>query len=144
MRATLLFSLIFLAYSAGSRAELGGRPETFTEAGATVVTNVASNYITHDITLAMGTHVREYISAKGLVFAVSWDGPFLPDMKAIMGKYFDMMTAESARTSKAGRPQLFLSRPEVVINSSGHMRAFEGGAWIPAELPADFFNNDER
>jgi hypothetical protein len=34
--------------------------------------------------------------------------------------------------------------PEVVINSGGHMRAFEGSAWIPAEFPAGFTADDVR
>jgi len=54
------------------------------------------------------------------------------------------MVAESARGPRAGRSHLAIDRPEVIINSGGHMRAFEGSAWIPAEFPAGFTADDVR
>jgi hypothetical protein len=68
----------------------------------------------------------------------------LPDLKALLGKYFDNMVAESARMPKAGRSRIAINVPEVVINSGGHMRAFEGSAWIPAQFPAGFTAADLR
>lgn len=147
MRATPFFSALLLAYAGVSHAALGGPPEQFNTEGTTVVSSVSStvsNYFTRDTTLATGTHVREYVSRSGVVFAVTWDGPFLPDLKALLGKYFDMMVAESAAAPKAGRSRLAVNRPEVVINSGGHMRAFEGSAWIPAGFPAGFTADDVR
>lgn len=35
-----------------------------------------------------------------------------------------------------------INHPEVVINIGGHMRSFEGEAWIPAEMPAGFTVDD--
>jgi hypothetical protein len=68
----------------------------------------------------------------------------LPNLKALLGKHIDAMVAESARTPRAGRAQLAVNEPEVVIHSGGHMRAFEGSAWIPALLPAGFTADDVR
>ena len=145
MRATPFFSAILLGYAGVSYAALGGLPEQFNTEGTTVVSSVSStvsNYITRDTTLATGTHVREFVSGSGVVFAVTWDGPFLPDLKALLGKYFDTMVAESATMPRAGRSRMAVNRPEVVINSGGHMRAFEGSAWIPAEFPVGFTADD--
>ena len=147
MRATLFFSALLLTYAGVSHAALGGLPEQFNTEGTTVASSVSSagsNYVTRDTTLATGTHVREYVSGSGVVFALTWDGPFLPDLKALLGKYFDTMVAESARLPRAGRSQMAINLPEVVINSGGHMRAFEGSAWIPAEFPAGFTADDVR
>ena len=147
MRAMQFFSALLLAYAGVSHAALGGLPEQFNTEGATVVSSVSSagsNYVMRDTTLATGTHVREYISGNGVVFAIAWDGPFLPDLKALLGKYFDAMVAESARLPRAGRSRMAVDSPEVVINSGGHMRAFEGSAWIPAEFPAGFTADDVR
>ena len=91
-----------------------------------------------DTTLATGTHIRQYVSGQGLVFAITWSGPFLPELKVLLGKYFDLMEVESARTPRAGRSHIAINRREVVINAGGHMRSFEGEAWIPAEMPANF------
>ncbi|MHB1591020.1 MAG: DUF2844 domain-containing protein [Sulfuricella sp.] len=147
MRAAPFFSALLLFYASVSHAALGGFPEQFNTEGTTTVSSVTSagsNYVTRDTTLATGTHVREYISASGIVFAVTWNGPFLPDLKALLGKYFDTMVAKSATRPKAGRSQMAINLPEVVINSGGHMRAFEGSAWIPAQFPAGFTAKDVR
>jgi hypothetical protein len=145
MRALRLFSALLLAYAGAGHAALGGPPtpgsaqETTILSGATLTGSIYATYIT---TLASGTQVNEYVAAPGIVFAVSWSGPVLPDLKALLGKYFDTLVAEQARTPRAGRSHIGVDLPEVVIHSGGHMRAFEGSAWIPAELPAGF-NADE-
>jgi hypothetical protein len=147
IRATPFFSALLLAYAGVSHAVLGGPPEQFNTQGTTVVSGVSSavsNYVTRDTMLATGTHVREYVSGSGVVFAITWDGPFLPDLKALLGKHFDAMVAESARLPRAGRSHITINRPEVVINSGGHMRAYEGSAWIPAEFPSGFTADDVR
>ena len=150
MRAAPLFSAsllaLLLAYAGASHAALGGAPEQF-DAPTTAVPGVSAagtGYLRRDTTLATGTQVSEYVSASGVVFAVTWDGPLLPDLKALLGKYFDAMVAESAKAPRAGRPRIAVNLPEVVINSGGHMRAFEGSAWLPAQLPAGFSVDDLR
>lgn len=146
-RVVPFVSILLLAYAGVSHAALGGLPEQFDTAGTAVVSSLSSampNYTVRDTTLATGTHVREYISAGDIVFAVAWDGPMLPDLKALLGQYFDAMVAESASKPRAGRARIRVSRPEVVIHSGGHMRAFEGSAWIPGQFPAGFTAADVR
>ena len=145
MRVMPFFSALLLAYAGASHAALGESPEQFSTEATTVASNVTAaglKYLTRDTTLATGTRVSEYVSASGIVFAVTWEGPMLPDLKALLGKYFDTMVAESARSPRAGRSRIAVNLPEVVINSGGHMRAFEGSAWIPAEFPAGFSADD--
>ena len=147
MRAAPFISVLLVAYAGASHAALGGPPQQFDMQATAVVSHLTSagtNYLTRDTTLASGTRVREYVSAGGLVFALTWDGPTLPDLKALLGRYFDMIAAESARMPRAGRSSMAINLPEVVINSGGHMRAFEGSAWIPAEFPAGFTAGDVR
>ncbi len=146
MRAALMFSAFLLVCSSISHAALGELPEQFDvqdTAAVSHVTPAGASYIMRDTTMASGTHVREYVSG-GNVFAVTWEGPILPDLKALLGKYFDTMVAESAKVPRAGRSQVAIDLPSVVINSGGHMRAFEGSAWIPAEFPAGFTADDVR
>ncbi len=141
MRAAPCFAALLLAYAGACHAALGGLPEQFNAEGTTVVssaTTAGPNYAVRDTTLASGTRVREYISTGGVVFALTWEGPVLPDLKGLLGKYFDTLVAESTRSPRAGRSQIAIDAPEVVINSGGHMRAFEGSAWIPAALPPGF------
>ena len=146
-RAAPFVSVLLLAYAGVCHGALGGPPEQFDADGTAPVSSVSSampNYTLRDTTLATGTHVREYISGSGIVFALAWNGPILPDLKALLGQYFDTMAAESASKPRAGRSQIRVSRPEVVIHSGGHMRAFAGSAWIPAQFPAGFSADDVR
>lgn len=147
MRTPLLISVLLFAYAGASHAALGGAPEMFAAATTTVASKLSAagaGYLVRETALDSGTLVREYVSADGLVFAVTWQGPTLPDLKALLGKYFDTMVAESASAPRAGRSRIAVNQPEVVINSGGHMRAFEGSAWIPAQLPAGFTPDDLR
>ncbi|MDR1709855.1 MAG: DUF2844 domain-containing protein, partial [Candidatus Accumulibacter sp.] len=72
----------------------------------------APQYALHEIQLNSGTLVREYVSAKGIVFAVAWQGPFLPDLKQLLGQYFDAYT-EAARNAPAGRGPIRIDGPEL-------------------------------
>ena len=141
--ATTLVAALLLACPLASQAALGGAPEQF-ESGVPTATAAVADYVTRDTTLATGTHVREYVSAKGIEFAVTWQGPFLPDLKALLGKYFASMVNDANRMPKAGRSRIAMNGSEVVINSGGHMRAFEGSAWLPAQFPPGFTADDVR
>ena len=89
--------------------------------------------------LESGTTVHEYVDASGVVFAVSWSGPYPPDLKELLGSsHFDAMVAHANRMAGTGRTQLQLRQPDLVVISGGHMGAFQGKAWLPARLPAGF------
>src|SRR5450631_740554 len=143
LRTTFVFSALLTACPVVTQAALGGTPEQF-ESLVPSVSATYANYVMRDTTLATGTHVREYVSGKGIVFAVTWEGPFLPDLKALLGKHFASMVNDANRMPKAGRSRIAMSGSEVVINSGGHMRAFEGSAWLPAEFPPGFTADDVR
>jgi hypothetical protein len=84
-----------------------------------------------------GTVVSEYVSPAGRVFAVAWHGPFFPEMQQILGSYFQQYSAAlQARKKVYGHHPLDLEQPGLVVQSSGHMRAYVGRAYIPGMLPA--------
>ncbi|NIF54240.1 DUF2844 domain-containing protein [Burkholderia sp. Ax-1724] len=90
-------------------------------------------YSVHRLTLPSGTQVREYVAQNGIVFGVAWDGPTLPDLKAMLGASFDVYVAAVA--NRRGTP-LAVSNSDLVVFSSGHLRAFTGYAYLPQALPA--------
>lgn len=104
--------------------------------------SAAASYKDIQKTLDSGTVVHEYVGNDGIVFAVSWVGPYLPDLKDILGPHFDTLVAQSSK--QRGHPQVAIHRKDVVIISTGHMGAFEGKAWIPSKLPAGFTANEVR
>lgn len=142
MRLAPLLAIYLLVHADVSSAVLGGPPEQFSTADTTVVSKVMSNYTVRETTLAVGTQVREYVSDNGLVFAVTWSGPFLPELKPLLGKYYETMGTESAKAPQVGRSHVAVNHAAVVINVGGHMRSFEGEAWLPAALPAGFVTDD--
>jgi len=95
--------------------------------------SVQAAYTLHTITLPSSTVVREYVGADGIVFGVAWDGPTLPDLKTVLGGAFERF-ANASPTRGAG--PLAVSAADLVVYSSGHLRAFAGHAYLPQALPA--------
>jgi len=100
-----------------------------------------NSYMVHEIQAPQGTVVDEYVSSNGTVFAVTWHGPFPPPMQEILGAYFEQYAvALKAQSNEAGpkvyghRP-LNIQQPGLVVQTSGHVRALSGRAYIPDLLP---------
>ncbi|MGO8796607.1 MAG: DUF2844 domain-containing protein [Candidatus Sulfotelmatobacter sp.] len=136
----MLVTLLIAALPA--RAALGGDVASIqadqVHMQGTRQTTVAQSYTVHEIQAASGITVREYVSPAGQVFAVVWQGPFLPDLRQLLGKYFDEYV-EGQRVqnvSRIGRRPLQIEQPGLVVQSGGHPRSFEGRAYIPELLPA--------
>jgi len=105
--------------------------------GALRVT-AGAGFTVHEFTFASGTVVREYLSPDNRVFAVSWRGSGIPDLRQMLGSYYDQY-AQAPRTARRGdRHHLAVEQPGLVVQSSGHMRAFFGRAWAPDLLPRNF------
>jgi Protein of unknown function (DUF2844) len=99
------------------------------------------SYSVHEIQTSSGLRVREYVSADGKVFAVSWRGPGFPDLGALLGKYGERL-AQAAPRPHYNHHQLNVETPDVVMQSSGHTRAYFGRVWVPALLPQNFSLSD--
>jgi hypothetical protein len=100
------------------------------------MTTVAGHTV-HEIQSADGMVVREYVAPSGKVFAVSWSGPLLPDFRQMLGRYFDEYHS-GASSPRVGRRHLVLEKTDLVVHSNGHMRAFQGNAYVPSLLPPNF------
>lgn len=131
---------ILLALSGPAAAALGGDEASITadqeQMKATRRIVNLQKYTMHEIRIASGTLVREYVSARGQVFAVVWEGPLKPDLQQLLGGYFaDYGAAASSKRSRRG--PVLVQQPGLVIQSGGHMRSFSGRAYIPQLLPAN-------
>lgn len=104
--------------------------------GALRVTQVQA-YAVHEIQSPNGTVVREYVSTSGKVFAVAWQGPWLPDMRQILAGYFESYQsgAQMRQRSRLGLRPMTIQQPGLVVQSGGHMRWFAGRAYVPDMLP---------
>jgi hypothetical protein len=98
----------------------------------------ASLYTFHAALLENGTTVREYATPAGQVFAVVWRGPVLPDLSALLGKYFKAFKTETDQAramGKRGSP-VAVESSTLVVKSTGRMRSFFGYAYAPELVPA--------
>jgi hypothetical protein len=102
---------------------------------AQVHVQATQQYAVHEMQLATGTRVREFVSPAGKVFGVAWAGPFMPDLKQILGKYFDQYAA-ALKTRPIRRGPLAIRGPGLVVDTGGHMRAWAGRAYVPELVPA--------
>ncbi len=130
----LLLPLVALRAS----AELGGNVSTVqadqAHMKATLRVSQGAGYVMHEMQSQTGTVVREYASPTGQVFAVSWDGPFLPDLRQVLGSYFPQF-AQAAQARRAHGGPLIINEPGLVVESGGHMRSFFGRAYVPQMIP---------
>ena len=105
---------------------------------ATLQSTSKQLYTIHEMHTANNVTVREFVSPAGKVFGVAWEGASRPDMKQLLGAYFDQYTqaAKEQAAKRLGRGPLMIQEPGFVMQMGGHMRALAGRAYIPQLVPA--------
>jgi hypothetical protein len=95
-------------------------------------------YSVHEIVAPSSVIVREYVSSAGKIFAIAWQGPFFPDLRQLLGRYFDQFS-QASKTRNNNSPKirgpLMIRQPGLIVQSGGHMRAYSGRAYIPDMVP---------
>ena len=142
VHSKLLAALVILATAFPAWASLGGDTASIQadqlHMQGTRTTKAAESYTVHEIQAATGTVVREYLSPEGKVFAVAWNGPWLPDLRQLLGGYFEQYRAAVQPQSGARRVRkpVMIDQPGLVVQVGGHIRAFSGRAYVPEMLPS--------
>lgn len=97
-----------------------------------------ASYTVEETQLENGTSVREYATPAGLVFAVAWQGPVLPDLSVLLGNYFNAFKLETDQARLLGRrgAPVDMSRDTLVVRSNGRMRNFFGHAYATDLVPS--------
>ena len=95
-------------------------------------------YQLHEIRSAAGVNIREYADASGTVFAVAWDGPWMPDLDTVLGTHFAryQQLLRQHQLSKKARGNVLIDEPDLYVQMSGRMRAFTGRAIVPSLMPS--------
>jgi hypothetical protein len=133
---------VVLVLPSPASASLGGDVTTVqadqVRMKGTLRKTLTNAYTVQEIKTPIGTVVREYLSPAGKIFAVVWNGPFLPDLRQLFGSYFEQFS-QSAQNLKSKRPRirgpLLIREPGLVVQTGGHMRAYFGIAYIPELVP---------
>ncbi|MPW21800.1 DUF2844 domain-containing protein [Paraburkholderia sp. CNPSo 3157] len=152
-RATIFATFIVLAagvtalLAGPAHAELGGTMSApRADDGSTQRVLPGSTVQIRSTVDAGGTTINEYATSDGHVFAYTWQGPTMPDLTRMLGRYADRYRAKAAAQLNEFS-HLHASRveqPDVIVESGGQMRSYVGRAWLPAALPAGISLADLR
>lgn len=140
-RAWLVPALIVLA-PVGAQAGLGEPEASVATDAATLDAQVNTSdlgaYRIHEMRADSGATVHEYASAGGTVFAVTWSGQHLPNLARLLGAHYAAyVKAAQSGPAGASRPHhVSVSTDDLVVEMSGHMRAYRGRAYLKSALPA--------
>ncbi len=132
-----------------AHAALGGDAASVTadaeELHGAVHRSVLRSVVIQEISNDSGTTVREFLTPAGRVFALSWQGPVVPDLRSLLGAQYGPYAAALAALDKRGlRGSLRVTAADLVVESEGHLRAFSGRAFLLAEMPAGISVADLR
>ncbi|WP_321791403.1 DUF2844 domain-containing protein [Caballeronia sp. J97] len=97
----------------------------------------------HETTDANGIVVREYVDSSGQVYAVSWRGPAMPDIRSLLGQYFETFRqGANASTADAGLHTSRVAKGDLVVENRVRLREFSGRAWLASALPPGVTSTD--
>ena len=123
-----------------ARAALGGdEASVISDAAAVhgaVQTKPLQQYAIQEVTGDGGMRIREFLNRDGTVFAVTWSGPVVPDLRRLLGTNFSIYTAALAGVPQRGlHRSLRITASGLIVETGGHMRAYIGRAYLPALVP---------
>jgi hypothetical protein len=151
LKATIICGILaILAVPFPAAASLGGDVASVqadvAKMQASLQTSSRDSYTVHEMQTPAGVAVKEYASASGKVFAVTWQGSVHPDLRQLLGTYYDqyVQAVQAQRAHRRGRGPLLIQEPGLVIQVTGHMRSFQGKAYVPQMLPAGIHVEDLR
>jgi hypothetical protein len=151
VHAALLRGIVFVAtllLSSCAFAVLGQDVSSVRSDGARMKSAVnflpGRSYSVHQMRAASGTTVKEFVSPAGQVFAVSWQGPSAPDLRQLLGDYFDQYMQAAQNTPRRTRGAVHIETGDLIFESGGHMRFIVGRAYLRSKLPDGVAIDDVR
>lgn len=104
----------------------------------TLRTTSNNSYNVNEIQAPSGVVLREFVSASGIVFGVAWQGRSHPDLRQVLGAYYEryVQAVQAQRAQRHGHGPLLIQQPGLVVQTGGHMRSLTGSAYLPQSLPA--------
>ena len=107
------------------------------------MTTPMPSYDVHRMVDPAGGVVREYADRTGQVFAVTWHGPRGPDLKTLLGGYYDRYVA-AATQHRTGHHVVTIHAPDLVLSVVRFQRFAYGRAYLPNRMPSGVTKADLR
>ncbi len=137
--AAAAMMLVMVAVAGPAHAALGeARSSVLQDRDAlqgALTVRTKSQYEVHDIAMASGAMVHEYVSPNGRVFAVTWSTSQTPDLEVLLGASYDRFVAE-ARNHRTGHHVLSIATPDLVMSVTKTQRSSVGRVFVPALMPS--------
>ncbi|HEX7288324.1 MAG TPA: DUF2844 domain-containing protein [Candidatus Angelobacter sp.] len=132
-------AIIMIVLAPAARAELGGNVSSIQadqeRMKGTVRVTSTMQFTVHEIQTPNGTVVREFVSPAGMVFGVAWQGPWMPDLRQLLGTYFEQFVKAAQQSKGRGRGPLSIQENGLVVETGGHARSFFGRAYLVPMMP---------
>jgi hypothetical protein len=102
-----------------------------------VVQALSARLQVHQITLADGSSIREYVAPSGVVFAVSWSTRLKPRLESLLGAQAGRYAAaaSAAMATPGVRHGVSLSSGDLVVQANSHLNAHVGLAYLRSLVP---------
>jgi hypothetical protein len=144
-----LLTALTVTVTSDARAALGGRSDPRSAyAPMAVAPADRGGFLTRSSATAEGGSFTEFSDSSGLVFAVTWKSPVMPELQALLGTWAPAFTVAQQRQMQArrdgpGAPLLSLRSMSVhegdlVAFSAGRQQAYWGYAYLRSAVPAGF------
>lgn len=144
--AASVTAVAVLFANADARAELGGTMPIQADSTAAAPQTLLNGALrVRTSTDAGNTAINEYATSTGQIIAYTWQGPTMPDLRTLLGRYTgSYLTGAAASTPDGNLHASRVARPDVIVESGGPMRGYVGRAWLPAALPPGVTADDFR
>ncbi len=100
-------------------------------------------YDVHELTSESGATVREYVTSAGTVFALTWNGAQVPDLKLLLSTYYDRYIA-AAQAHRTGHHVLSIATPDLVMTVVKFQRKASGQVYVPSLMPSGLTRQELR
>ena len=104
----------------------------------------SQSYSIHELRSPTGTTVREFVSPAGAVFGVTWQGPFSPDLRQLLGTHFEEYVQAVNAALNHTHGGIHVDTGDLVFESGGHMRFITGRAYLRSKIPSGVASDDLR
>ena len=142
--AALLLALLPMeAVQAGLGGNTGSLVRDHAAMSGSLIVTPMQAYDVHQMVSSTGITVREYATHAGRIFAVTWSGSQVPDLKSLLGTYFERYVS-LAQTHRTGHHVLAVNTPDLVMTSIRVQRTAAGQAYVPALVPSGVSRRELR
>lgn len=97
-------------------------------------------YTIHELHTPDGSHIKQYVTMTGNVFAVVWATQYKPDLSRLLGvQHASYARAEQEQSKRGGIQRHFrLDSQQVLVQSNAHLNVYSGFAVLKPMVPTGF------